>query len=50
MNGTILRTTDGGATWMNQISGSTNDLYGVSFTDVTRGTPLWEKQAPFSIL
>ena len=36
--GTILRTTDGGATWVEQDSGTTNDLKGVSFTDANTGT------------
>ena len=36
--GTILRTTDGGATWGAQPSGTTNALNGVSFTDATNGT------------
>lgn len=36
--GTILRTTDGGATWLSQISGTTNQLYGVSFTNANTGT------------
>ena len=31
--GTILRTTDGGVNWIAQSSGTTNHLYGVSFTD-----------------
>jgi hypothetical protein len=36
--GTILRTTDGGTTWMSQSSGTKNYLYGVFFTDSNRGT------------
>jgi photosystem II stability/assembly factor-like uncharacterized protein len=36
--GTILRTTDGGATWVAQDSGTTNTLNGVSFTDANTGT------------
>ena len=36
--GTILRTTDGGATWVSQASGTTNLLRGVSFTDEHTGT------------
>jgi hypothetical protein len=32
-NGTILRTTDGGTTWVDQTSNSTAYLYGISFTD-----------------
>jgi len=37
-NGTILRTTDGGAIWTLQTSGTTKWLYGVSFTDLDNGT------------
>ncbi len=41
--GTILRTTNGGASWINQISGTTNQLRGVSFTDSDNGTAVgWE--------
>ena len=36
--GTILRTTDGGATWVSQSSGTTNSLRGISFTDANTGT------------
>jgi photosystem II stability/assembly factor-like uncharacterized protein len=36
--GTILRTTDGGASWINQESGTVNELMGVSFTDTDTGT------------
>jgi hypothetical protein len=36
--GTILRTTDGGANWVTQTSGTLNHLYGVSFTDASHGT------------
>ena len=36
--GVILRTTDGGATWVSQTSGTTWNLIGVSFTDVNTGT------------
>ncbi|UCD56149.1 MAG: hypothetical protein JSV16_09930, partial [Candidatus Hydrogenedentota bacterium] len=36
--GTILRTTDGGATWVSQTSGTSNHLYGVCFTDANTGT------------
>lgn len=35
--GTILRTTDGGATWINQRSGSKSWLFGVDFTDPNHG-------------
>ncbi|RMH61261.1 MAG: T9SS C-terminal target domain-containing protein [Calditrichaeota bacterium] len=37
-NGTILRTTDGGANWVSQNSGTTNNLNSVSFTDANTGT------------
>jgi photosystem II stability/assembly factor-like uncharacterized protein len=33
-----LRTTDGGATWVAQHSGTTNDLHDVSFVDANTGT------------
>jgi photosystem II stability/assembly factor-like uncharacterized protein len=36
--GTILRTTNGGASWVQQPSGTTDDLDGVSFTDTLTGT------------
>jgi hypothetical protein len=36
--GTILRTTNGGASWVEQTSGTTNWLYSVSFTDANTGT------------
>ena len=36
--GTILRTDDGGATWVTQASGTTENLWGVSFTDANTGT------------
>jgi photosystem II stability/assembly factor-like uncharacterized protein len=36
--GTILRTTDGGATWKQQSSGTTDGLFGVFFTDANTGT------------
>jgi photosystem II stability/assembly factor-like uncharacterized protein len=35
--GIILHTTDGGATWTPQTSGSADDLYGVSFVDAQHG-------------
>jgi hypothetical protein len=35
--GAILVTTDGGATWSAQASGTTAPLYGVAFSDATRG-------------
>jgi photosystem II stability/assembly factor-like uncharacterized protein len=37
-DGTIVRTTDGGATWVTQTSGTTSFLLGVSFTDANTGT------------
>ena len=37
-SGTILRTTNGGASWTRQSSSTTNDLYGISFTDANTGT------------
>ena len=37
-NGTIIRTTDGGATWVCQASGTENWLYDVAFTDTHTGT------------
>ncbi len=37
-HGTILRTTDGGATWVSQSSGTTNVLQSVSFTGAQTGT------------
>ncbi len=36
--GTILRTTDGGATWTRQSSGTASNLYSVSFTNANTGT------------
>jgi Secretion system C-terminal sorting domain len=36
--GTILRTTNGGASWTSQPSRTTNSLYSVSFTDANTGT------------
>lgn len=36
--GTILRTTDGGATWQQQVSGTIDYLTAVSFTGVNTGT------------
>jgi photosystem II stability/assembly factor-like uncharacterized protein len=35
--GTIVRTTDGGATWTVQSSGTTNNLFAVSFVDASTG-------------
>jgi hypothetical protein len=36
-NGTIMKTTNGGINWISQISGTTNELYRVQFTDVNTG-------------
>jgi photosystem II stability/assembly factor-like uncharacterized protein len=36
--GTILRTTNGGSSWISQTSGTTNGLYSVLFTDANTGT------------
>ena len=36
--GLIFRTTDGGTTWTQQISGTNSLLMGISFTDVNNGT------------
>ena len=36
--GTILRTTNGGASWVSQTSGTTTSLGGVSFSDANNGT------------
>ncbi len=36
--GTIVRSTDGGATWTQQVSGTTNNLTAVSFVDANTGT------------
>lgn len=41
--GTILRTTDGGTTWVRQKSGTANRLTGVSFTDASTGTVVGEE-------
>ena len=37
-SGTILRTTDGGNSWVPQSSGTANMLFGVSFIDANTGT------------
>ena len=36
-NGVILRTTDGGVSWVLQSKGTSEFLYGVCFTDVNNG-------------
>ena len=40
--GTILRTTDGGATWTSQWSNPEDGFFGVSFTDANTGTVVGE--------
>ena len=40
--GTILRTTDGGATWTLQSSGTTKRFFGLSFVDANNGTVVGE--------
>jgi photosystem II stability/assembly factor-like uncharacterized protein len=37
-SGTILRTTDGGANWTVQLSGTSNALIAVSFVNASTGT------------
>jgi hypothetical protein len=37
-HGTVVRTTNGGATWTSQSSGTSTNLFGVSFTDANIGT------------
>ena len=37
-DGTIIRTTDGGATWTNQWTGTPHHFWGVCFTDANTGT------------
>jgi len=39
---TILRTTDGGATWTPQSSGTRSPLFGVSFVDANTGIAVGE--------
>ena len=41
-DGTILATTDGGATWSAQSSGTSESLYDVAFTDATHGWAVGE--------
>ena len=41
-SGIILRTTDGGSTWVSQNSGTTNQLNEVVFTDANTGTAVGE--------
>ena len=40
--GTILRTDDGGTTWIRQSSGTSNSLSAVSFVDANTGTAVGE--------
>ena len=49
--GTILHTTNGGATWVSQSSGTTEYLLGVSFTDANTGTVVGAKHfgGPFTL-
>lgn len=42
-SGIIIRTTNGGINWTQEISGTYNRLYGVSFTDETTGTAVGQK-------
>ena len=43
--GMILRTTDGGATWLNQPCGTRSALHGSLFSDANRGTAVgWESE------
>ncbi len=46
--GTILRTTDGGSSWVSQTSGTTDVLVGVFFTDAMTGTAVGGSLDPFS--
>src|SRR5579864_1660032 len=46
-NGTILHTSDGGATWRPQASGMSDALFGVSFVDTNNG---WAVGEPAAIL
>ena len=46
-DGTILRTTDSGATWAKQTSGTTVDLFAVRFTDANAGTAVGESGTIF---
>ncbi|MEJ2105502.1 MAG: YCF48-related protein, partial [Ignavibacteriaceae bacterium] len=41
-SGTILRTSDGGKTWTNQISGTSYDLYGISYSNNDNGIAVGE--------
>ena len=42
------RTTNGGANWISQSSGTTNYLYGVSFTNANNGTAVGVGMVQFS--
>src|SRR4029079_18415884 len=45
--GTILRTADGGQTWVREESGTSQDLYGVSFPQINAGTAVGSYGAIF---
>ena len=42
-DGTILATSNGGATWSGQSSGTTSDLYGVAFSDASHGRAVGQR-------
>ena len=44
-SGTILRTTNGGATWVARTSGTTEDLHAVSFADPDTGIAVGDEAA-----
>jgi hypothetical protein len=46
-HGTILRTTDGGTTWVRQTSGTTASLLAVSFTDGNTGAVVGDAGKPW---
>ena len=48
-NGTILATTNGGATWNPQSSGSYVDLHAVAFTDASHGWAVGYRQTSFGL-
>jgi photosystem II stability/assembly factor-like uncharacterized protein len=47
-SGTIVATSDGGATWSVQSSGTTNDLHGVGFVDASHGWAVGSGSYPYS--
>ena len=49
-NGTVLATTNGGATWREQDSGSSKYLQAVAFTDATHGWAVGGDEGPTVIL